>query len=219
MKRLACLVLGAGLVVTAHGQGNVLMNSVNTSAYVRFSNSVANAGINTGWVSNTVGAVQGSLGYVNAALYWADPSTPTAWHIVSPLATFGTNTAAGLIVSASGGGVRTVFEGSAPRTTPTLFQLRAWTGPYPTWEAAQASSDANVLVSMIDRAVDGHPAPIATATPTRLLSDPPPLIPWGGSARAPILVEMASAPEPSTLALVGLGLMSLIFIWRRSYTT
>lgn len=213
MKKLVWLVMGAGLAVTSYGQGLVSMNSAQTGGYVRFSNNVANAAVAKGWVASAAGATVGSLGYVQTALYWADPAAPDAWHVVSPLATVGSGTSAGLITTSAGGGSRTVrnLAGDAI-TTPTLFQLRAWTGPAQTYEAALASGDPNVLVSLISGSFS---APIVTATPSTATGLPAVIIAWGGSSTSPRLVEMVPAPEPSTLALVGLGLMGLIFIRRR----
>jgi hypothetical protein len=208
MKKLVWLVMGAGLAVTSYGQGLVGMNSVQTGAYVRFSNDVANVAVARGWVANAAGSTQGSLGYVNSGLYWSFASDPMTMHLVEPLATFGTGSTAGMITTTSGGGTRTVLNGASPVTTAAYFQLRAWSGPFATYELALASGDPNVLVSKLT-------APIVSATPSTASGLPATIIRWGGSSTAPILVEMVPAPEPSTLALVGLGLMGLIFIRRR----
>jgi hypothetical protein len=212
MKKLVWLVMGAGLAVTGYGQGLVSMNSAQTGGYVRFSNNVANVAIAPGWVQNAAGATQGSLGYLNAALYWGTAADAVI-NPVSPLATFGSGTTAGLVTTSSGGGSRTVrnLAGDAI-TVPTYFQLRAWTGPFQTYEAALASGDPNVLVSTLTGA---RSAPIVLATPSTASGLPATIIAWGGSSTAPTLVQMVPAPEPSTLALVGLGLMGLIFIRRR----
>jgi hypothetical protein len=195
--------------MTVPAQGLVSMNSAQAGAYVRFSNNVSRA-----WLQNEPGAQQGSIGFFNAALYWADPSSPDAWHIVASLATLGSGATAGLIVTSSGGGARTVLNpNTTPRVTPTLFQLRVWNGPYTTWEDAIASGDSRVLLSG-DRWPSPYAAPIVTATPSVASGLPATIIAWGGNAANPILVVL-DIPEPGMLALTGLALTGLILIRRR----
>jgi hypothetical protein len=207
MKRIAWLMLGAGLAGTACGQGVVTMNSVQVGAYVRFSDVVTHA-----WVENAPGSQLGSLGWINVGLYWG--YFPDPWYInnlAGPLATVGSGATAGMVLTSTGGGARSIVSGDGwPVTQPVYFQLRAWTGPFATYEQALASGDSRVDVSST---TGWFAAPVVMATPSLASGLPATIIPWGGTGVDPVVVMFGlHAPEPGVLALLGFGLIGLILV-------
>jgi hypothetical protein len=210
---LASTLLLAAL--SAGAQGRVGMNSVQAGAYVRFSNVVTRA-----WAENVPGSEPGSVGWISVGLYWGyDPSHLD--YLAGPLATMGSNVTGGMVLSSTGGGTRTITdEMNLPVTSPVYFQLRAWTGSYTTYGEAMASGDPTVNVSRNNGLLS---APIVMATPNRAAILPVTVIPWGGNGWNPLVVEIGplvsdfgAVPEPTLIALLGVGLTGLIFARKRT---
>jgi len=207
------------LVVTrcTFAQGLVSMSTCIHDSYVRYSNTVTGV-----WVSGSD---------TLAGLYWAENAQTLAsggGHLIrgggtnqTGLAVFLTGKAAGFIGSTSFGGNRTV-ESRVGQLT--YFQVRAWSAGFDSYEAAAGSGRPDVLIS---RLTGEGAAPVAGAVPSPTIISPPPWIPWapGSPTLDPVVVWMVSAglttdrivpvPEPSTIAMVGLGLLGLLFIRRR----
>jgi len=204
MKRI---LLTLGLCATAslaYGQGNVAVTTYAKDAYAKFSNTVAKA-----WCSGNTAVTWG--------LYYGPAADNMTGLIVNPAFGFGTGGFSGHINSASSGGstTRTLADVNPPYTT-TYFQLKAWSVGYSSWEAAKASGLESVLISKETQTLKGSVIPVSTTgTPSAPI---PPNILWNigsASAAGSVIVELVPVPEPSIIALAGLGLASLIFIRRR----
>jgi len=194
------------------GQGQVVMNASSAGTYLKFTNCMT--------LANFTGTE------LNIGLYWGTSVNDLATG-GGTLATFadmnGTPAGAGtypgvanlsdtgLLNTTSGGGIRFISMSQAGVTT--YFQLRAWTGAYATYEDAIASGLASVLTSHLGDAPIVGFAPTANILPSPIPSN----IPWPGGATSAsaVLIKFYTIPEPSTFALVGLGLFGLYFIRRR----
>lgn len=133
----------------------------------------------------------------SAALYWAPLGS-----LEGQLSQLGATTTvfggSGFIV----GGTRTTGALTAPGTD-ALFQVRAWNGAYTSYEAALAGVPGTQA---------GKTAMFQNPTANPAASPPPAPAPLSGWT-APLVVT--PIPEPSTIALAGLGLASLLIIRRR----
>jgi hypothetical protein len=142
----------------------------------------------------TDGTTAVGAGYI-AALYWG-PQGSLEGALTQIGATTGVTAGTGFLVN---GGTRTTGAGTAPGAQGT-FQVRAWTSSSgATWEAAVGSGSGFGGKSIVFNNNTGDGGVI----PAQQLAG------WN----APITVT--PIPEPSTIALAGLGLASLLVIRRR----
>jgi hypothetical protein len=160
---------------------------------VSFSSSSANHKVTSNGTTG-VGA-----GYI-AALYWGAGTGPAAENTLVQLgATTGVTGGTGFLVN---GGTRTTGGATAEGAQAT-FQVRAWTSSSgATWEEALTSGSGFA----------GKTAPFVNNTGGPNLSPPVTAQQLAGWT-TPITVT--PIPEPSTIALAGLGLASLLVIRRR----
>jgi len=204
MKKLVLSLIAVTVATAAFGQATISMNSMQSGGYVRFVNQATGAA-----------ATDAQVG-----LYWNSVADPEAggWQMagaaagVTGAAQYPTNpNAHGFVNTVVGGGNRVIGSPTGTAPVTAYFQLRAWTGGYASYEAALASGNASALRSLISGAGS---APVVQATAV-VPPTPVPTIAWGGTAASPVVVQMVPVPEPSTIALAGLGLLGLLFIRRR----
>lgn len=200
MKKSIITVLAAvAVAATSYGQGTVTF--ANTAAtHVRIQTSPNDPTL----ISMPVGggAVQ---------LLWAPVGT-TDLELFNPVQTPATanTTADGItrFVTAVGrfsGGAATVPGISAGGIAALV--VRGWTGDYANWAEASAAAllgEAQIGWSSIFTIDTGDPTSIPSGTPTALTAA-------GGFTG----LELAYVPEPSSMALAGLGAASLLIFRRR----
>jgi len=188
--------------IVAQGQSVIAINTATANAYVKYSNTVAGV-----WAVGNA--------YVAGLYYAADQATLLAGG--GTLAANGGTNNTGLAIFTGGTGgyvAQSTFGGN--RTIPdgnTWFQLRAWSAGYATYADAVASGSQSVFVTPTSGA--GAP-PVVTANPV-VPPTPVPNILWapGSTSANPLVASLVPVPEPSTIAMVGLGLLGLLFIRRR----
>lgn len=182
------MCVGASL----YGQGQVTFAN-NSTTLVSTNATLIGGGVGSA-------ATTASGGTVKVALYWGVASSSEA-QLVQIGATAGISPVAGRI---NAGIYTTPVETVAGASA--AFQVRGWTGGYATYEAAYAAATSGTQgillgVSSVFSAVTGGagtppgaPATLAGAIPS---------------------FTLVPVPEPSTIALAGLGAASLLLFRRR----
>ena len=202
MKKLLVLGLLASLTWSAMGQGIVFFNnrvtgSVDAKIYLDTIGGPALSGADTSFkaalLGGAVGSTASSLAGIGTLKQLSNPETG-----VSAVA-FRTGAAAGYVSSVNTGRDSQLAYGSTG-----IFQVVAWQGNYTTWAEAYAAAlvpGSNVKI--------GFSNPV-TVTVTANQTD----------TATPYLVGMNSfaialVPEPSSMALAGLGAAALLIFRRR----
>jgi len=185
MKTICSLAASLLTYLTATAQGTVAFNS--TGAQVLYYDPAYNGFVAVPVGSFTVGLYYGVAGTT-------DPS------LLILLKTTGISPLPGRFI----GGTVTTPATTAPGAS-AVFEVRAWSGPYASYEAAVASGDSSVGIGrsgLFNNPTGGGGAP----------PGPPQSLVF-----ANILVPII--PEPSTIGLWLMGAMSMLLLGRRKLSS
>lgn len=202
MKKLLALGLLASLTWSAMGQGIVYFNnrvtgSVDAKIYLDTIGGTALSGVDTSFKAALLGGATGStaasLTGVGTLKQLSNPETGVS------AVTFRTGAAAGYVSSVNTGRDSQLAYGSTG-----MFQVVAWQGSYSTWAEAYAAAFLPGSTVKI-----GFSNPVnVTVTANQTDTATPYLV--GLNSFAITLV-----PEPSSMALAGLGAAALLIFRRR----
>jgi len=148
------------------------------------------------------GTSSGSVTTPVVTLLLSSVATPSNNVNVAPGATF---SAAGDITAAGGLLYDTTGSSYAVPAGTKFFQLEAWTGSYSSYAEALASGTTGVYAGI--SGVFSISVPAAPATPSDIN---------GVGTVALTQVATTVVPEPSTLAMAGVGLASMLIFRRRN---
>jgi hypothetical protein len=102
----------------------------------------------------------------------------------------------------------TLLDGSSnPITAAVQYMVKAWSTGFTSYEAALAGADGTTI--------KGGISTVGTIDPTNLSTDPTPSLVINGGFAGLTVSILPAVPEPSTYALMVLGLGGLLFIRRR----
>ena len=193
-KKLLLLLVGLTVAAGAYAQGTVNMNTFGGGVNARASNTVT---------ATWAGFVGGGDSHLwNVGLYYGAPGAAESTFSLAPVpASFGSTLAtSGYVLASTGGGTRAIpgFAGGSQ----VQVQIRAWTGAFPTYEAAIAAGGqlggvSSVVTVTLGTPPLGTPAPMTGLAPFNVYYLPP------------------FVPEPSSIALGLLGLGALVLFRRR----
>ena len=199
---LTGLLVAAGMTASVYGQGTIALdNNVNTSTSLGATSNgqffLAGTPINQDFNVQFLGSSTTS-GFVNLATFLLSLPTTSALTAIG-----GNGFGAGTFTDPSGGTypVTGVASGGSG-----YIEILAWTGQYSSWAAAQAANTEGVF---------------ASAAPVIFQQGG-----FGGGQNAPgdltampainmLQVPVVGVPEPSTLALAGLGGFGMLMAFRR----
>jgi len=199
MKKAILTVLAVGVSASLFAQGTVKFANTATSL------------VNTNDKAGHIGAAASTAFHV--ALYWGVLGSTEAQLVqIGPNGTVDSSTTGGLnpaLPGRFGGAVMTTGNATAPSQAAT-FQVRGWTGNFTTYEAAYAAALTDTTVFVGVSGLFSSPTGGDTAGNTHP-PDPAPLnlgTNFTGLSVSPV-------PEPSTIALGGLGAAALLLFRRR----
>lgn len=204
MKKLIGLAIACGLTGGAFGQGLITLGNNATFSPITTNSAT---GVN-GLIATSAAATP--LYYFG--LFWGTTEAQVGAMLTQPLAASGS----AIVVANSGltrGAIRSSSNIGIPGTSEAdaarFFQVRAWSANYGIdYAAAHAAVLAGQDGYYGESAIVAIPTAFGTTQPAIVMRS------TASSTTIPGFV-LTQVPEPSTLALVGLGLMGLIFIRRR----
>jgi hypothetical protein len=199
MKKLILSVTAiAGLAMAGNAQ-QVLLNDNGNNSYDTTIGGSANTSTDLN-LELLVGATAGTVttDVVTLLLNQATSTATTALGTVQ--------SALGDVSHAGGTFTDLTFNGYAVPAGTDFYQVLAWTGSYQTYAAALASGATGVFAGE-STVTPFSPAPAAQASPATLANITP-----FNLAQVPTSV----VPEPSTLAMAGVGLASMLMFRRRN---
>jgi PEP-CTERM motif len=203
MKKAILTMLAIGATTSLFAQGQL-----------KFANTATTL-VMTNDLQGHVGAALGSTFHV--ALYWGVLGSTEAQLV--QIGPSGVGTVAGLAGVGSGrftaGSTAYVTGTATPINGTATFEVKGWTGNYASYDAAYAAAiggDTSVLLGtsgLFNLATGGG------GTPT--VPPPSDLTAGGTSTLTPAFtgLTLAPVPEPTTIALAGLGAASLLLFRRR----
>jgi PEP-CTERM motif len=187
MKKLVLAALSLGLAVGAYAQGQITFANISPAPVVTTNDTFGVYG-----TVNATGTAAKTAYHV--ALYWGTVGSTEA-QLVS-IATAGSYPVAGRF----NGGVVTTPNGTAPGAS-AVFEVKGWTGAFNDYESAYAAAQT-------DHTIFVGATGIFTQTTSAGGTASPVNINFTGLTLSPV-------PEPSTIALAGLGAASLLLFRRR----
>jgi hypothetical protein len=215
-------VVGASL--SGFSQGQVAFENPNAPGYV----AVDAGGHTTG---STAGYTQQAASF-DVACYSLDATTTAgltgldAYNYLNPLDLtsdgFTQDTVGGSLTPLTG--TAGVFGASGPvaivpgvASADALIAVVAWTGGYSTYAAALASGTSDIGILVFVQAIGGAaPSPTITDIATGWATVPnSPTSAANGGSEDLIMSPVSAVPEPGTMALAGLGSLSLFLLRRK----
>jgi hypothetical protein len=186
-------------------------------------------------IANSAGAVTGYAGDFTVALYYASTvsSTPLAnadsYGYLSYAGFQADNLSLATTVTSTGANGAGVFEGGTATlgiaggytagqyTVSDVLALAAWTGGYSTLaEAEAAGADVGIITFVNNIGPGGSSPEVPYLTGWDSLTPTPGVESFEGSSQYPDLVmSPAVVPEPGTMAMAGLGSLSLLLFRRK----
>jgi len=204
MKKLLIATLVSVAAYASYGQGTIVFQNPNVSASRLYTNNLTLG--QRGTVPTTAGLVYYG---VFATLQSSAPDAASASNLMTlatSTATIGVNspTAAGVISAPSGA----LYGLNYAENANVWLQVRAW--DQRAGNAADSYKNAIGVLGYLYGASAIQPFQLGTAAG-------PATVIWGTLAqnRIPSFDIIVQVPEPSTIALVGVGLAGLLFIRRR----
>lgn len=208
MKKLLALGVLASLTLSAFGQGQVVFNNRVTTTTAGVNDAVIDAKV---YVDAVGGTLCSGSGYRAALLGGAVGSTPASASSVGTLTLLASPTTAATWVEFRTGapagyiniGTDVARVTALPYGTTGVFQMVAWSGNYTTFAAAYAAAQSDLSVKV------GWSALLTRPTSQNATDLNPPNLQGLAS------FAITTVPEPSTMALAGLGAAALLIFRRR----
>ncbi|MDB6122696.1 MAG: hypothetical protein JWQ71_1689 [Pedosphaera sp.] len=203
-KAILLAALTVGLSASVFAQGTI-----------KFANGVQNTNTTPATPYNTdlvrTNDLQGHTGlaastFFHVALYWGITGSTEAQLVVIAATGTGTTSVGGLSPALpgrfSGGTALWVTGNGTPPSGDAVFQVRGWSGNFASYEAAYAAGTGYIGVSTMFSAHTGG-------------AGSPPETPASTLGTAFTGLTISPVPEPSTIALGGLGAAALLLFRRR----
>jgi len=233
MKKIFAILFAASAVTLAQAQGTIDINNGSAAFLISTNNGSAGSGLASGNVGKTVTSPAGSYDYVLLVQAYT-ATTPSA----SPLSGAWTPTITGANFAAAAGGVLgqggatgaatpsgswgAPTGGSASTSAEDYYELVGWSSNLgTTWSTVSGELNNNWQGFTTGQGVFGESAIGYGYSGGGSFSVNAPSI-WGVSANEPgglasgfVLNGISPIPEPTTLALAGLGGLSLLAFRRK----